>query len=217
MTQTLDREQPTIPPSGRHLRVVASTGSPGVRGDSRPALSKVAWLPPRELGHVEWTKAGRRFGTVARCAQWWIGDWLRYGSSRWGEKYGEAARITGYDIGTLRNYASIAGQFNPSLRSDKLSWSHHALLAPFSVEERRHWIGKAEDLGLSVADLRIELRASKRRACIRPPEVSSGSSAPAFLADRDRAEVSTQSSDEVSRPLTLVCPSCGGKVPVDGA
>jgi len=123
------------------------------------AISKVAWVPPSDLGQAEWLSAGRRLGAIGRCSQWWIGDWIRYGTARWGEKYVEAARVTGYDVASLRNMAWVAAQFDLSLRSDKLSWSHHVLLAPLSGDEQRYWIEKAADERLSVSDLRLELRA----------------------------------------------------------
>jgi hypothetical protein len=131
--------------------------------EPRPSsgLSKVAWVPPRDLGQSEWLATGRRLGAIGRCSQWWIGDWIRYGTARWGEKYVEAARVTGYDVASLRNMAWVAAQFDLSLRSDKLSWSHHVLLAPLGAEEQRHWIEKAADERLSVADLRLELRRRK--------------------------------------------------------
>jgi hypothetical protein len=127
---------------------------------SPSAISKVAWIPQEDLGQAEWLSTGRRLGTIGRCSQWWIGDWIRYGNARWGEKYTEAARVTGYDVTSLRNMAWVAAQFDLSLRSDKLSWSHHVLLAPLEVEEQRHWIARAEGERLSVADLRLELRAN---------------------------------------------------------
>lgn len=137
---------------------------PGRLGESeavRPAasaVSRVAWVPPASLGQAEWFAAGRRLGAIGRCSQWWIGDWIRYGTSRWGEKYAEAAKVTGYDVASLRNMAWVASQFDLSLRSDKLSWSHHVLLAPLDRDDQRRWIEKAVDERLSVADLRLELR-----------------------------------------------------------
>jgi hypothetical protein len=123
-------------------------------------ISKVAWIPQEDLGQAEWLSTGRRLGTIGRCSQWWIGDWIRYGNARWGEKYAEAARVTGYDVASLRNMAWVAAQFDLSLRSDKLSWSHHVLLAPLDLAEQRRWIERAEGERLSVADLRLELRAN---------------------------------------------------------
>jgi hypothetical protein len=129
----------------------------GRRPDS--GISKVAWQPPSDLGQEEWLSTGRRLGAIGRCSQWWIGDWIRYGTSRWGEKYVEAARVTGYDVASLRNMAWVAAQFDSSLRSDKLSWSHHVLLAPLTADEQRVWIERAIEERFSVADLRLELRS----------------------------------------------------------
>lgn len=130
-------------------------------GARRPAgaLSKVAWTPHSEIGQAEWLATGRRLGAIGRCSQWWIGDWIRYGTSRWGEKYAEAARVTGYDVASLRNMAWVASRFDASLRNDKLTWSHHVLLAPLEPEMQRYWLERAVDKRLSVADLRLELRA----------------------------------------------------------
>lgn len=123
------------------------------------ALSKIAWVPQRDLGHSDWLATGRRLGAIGRCSQWWIGDWVRYGAAKWGEKYAEAARVTGYDIASLRNMAWVASRFDLSLRNDKLTWSHHVLLAPLEPEAQRQWLRRASEERLSVADLRVELRA----------------------------------------------------------
>jgi hypothetical protein len=158
----------------------------------RPAggISKVAWAPQENLGQSEWLATGRRLGAIGRCSQWWIGDWIRYGTARWGEKYSEAAKVTGYDVASLRNMAWVASQFDVSLRNDKLSWSHHVLLAPLDEDEQRRWIGRAVEERLSVADLRVELRASRR-------------------GDRDDGR---ESGDGRSPQGEDVCPYCGHKL-----
>lgn len=126
------------------------------------SLSKIAWAPEGDLDHSDWLAAGRRLGAIGRCSQWWIGDWIRYGTGRWGEKYAEAARITGYDVASLRNMAWVASRFDLSLRNEKLTWSHHVLLAPLEPEEQRRWLHRASEKRLSVADLRLELRALRK-------------------------------------------------------
>lgn len=151
-------------------------------------ISKVAWVPPSDLGQAEWLSAGRRLGAIGRCSQWWIGDWIRYGTARWGERYVEAARVTGYDVATLRNMAWVASQFDLSLRSDKLTWSHHVLLAPLDPDEQRRWLAHAQDQRLSVADLRTELRRTR------------GAEAKALESSAAEARSGTESH---------VCPHCG--------
>jgi hypothetical protein len=167
MSGSLDAVQ-TLPPSGP----AAESGRPGSGlpspsprlGRPQAAISKVAWLPRDELGQAAWLATGRRLGAIGRCSQWWIGDWIRYGTSRWGERYAEAARVTGYDVASLRNMAWVASRFDPSLRSDKLTWSHHVLLAPLEPDDQGHWLERALSERLSVADLRLELKAVRNRA-----------------------------------------------------
>ena len=80
-----------------------------------------------------------------------------------GEKYVEAAKITGYDVRSLANMASLAGCFEVSRRRDNLTWSHHAVVAALDPEEQNRWLDVAATQRLSVADMRIELRSTERR------------------------------------------------------
>jgi hypothetical protein len=171
----------------RSRRSVMALGKKAAR--SPGALTKIAWVPQRDLDHADWLSTGRRLGAIGRCSQWWIGDWVRYGTARWGEKYAEAARVTGYDVASLRNMAWVASRFDLSLRNDKLTWSHHVLLAPLESDEQQEWLRRASKERLSVADLRLELRALRE---------GGGGSEPSGKA------VAPSSDAEVA-----VCPHCG--------
>ena len=181
------------PPSRPRADLPTSNAAREAPARRAGAISKVAWIPQAELGQAEWLAAGRRLGAIGRCSQWWIGDWIRYGTSRWGEKYAEAARVTGYDVASLRNMAWVAAQFDLSLRSDKLTWSHHVLLAPLESEEQQYWLDRAQEERLSVADLRLELRAAR----------GGGTGAGANQGGSDRVE----------EAAPAVCPHCGHKLP----
>jgi len=159
------------------------------------AIGPVAWKPEESLDVREWVQAGQRLGAMTRCSQWWLGDWVRYGTSRWGEKYKEAARITGYDIQSLRNFAYVAGSVEVSRRRDDLAWSHHAEVSALVPAEQDRWLDFAASERMSVADLRSELRAERRR--------KNDSAAP-----RDSA-------DEVED--TVTCPQCEHKFRVPGS
>jgi hypothetical protein len=102
--------------------------------------------------------------------------------------------VTGYDVASLRNMAWVASQFDLSLRSDKLTWSHHVLLAPLEPEEQKRWLDRALEQRLSVADLRVELRAAQ--------------GAGGKLAASSEAEA--EASGEVT---VAVCPHCGHELP----
>ena len=167
------------------MRALDRTSSPA---EPAAVTSAVAWQPQREMERHEWAVAGRRLGTIGRCSQWWIGDWIRYGTAKWGEKYVEAARVTGYDVASLRNMAWVASRFDVSLRSDKLTWSHHVLLAPLEPDQQRYWLGRATEEGFSVADLRVALRA---------------------VRDVDDREPLDDAQATTTGPHSVVCPKCG--------
>jgi hypothetical protein len=131
-------------------------------------MTPVAWEPRREMAYTDWISTGRRLARIVRCSQWWLGDWVRYGTAEYGEKYTAAAKLTGYDVHSLRNMSYVASRFSEvSRRRDALSWSHHAEVAALSPFEQDRWLERAVQERLSVADLRLELRAS-RRSCERP-------------------------------------------------
>jgi hypothetical protein len=128
------------------------------------AVTAVAWAPGKEIAVDDWIRAGQRLGAMTRCSQWWLGDWVRYGTGRWGEKYKEAARITGYDVHSLRNIAYVAGRVEASRRRDNLTWSHHAEVCSLDPIEQDRWLDLASTEKMSVSDLRIELRSARRKS-----------------------------------------------------
>ncbi len=151
---------------------------------------RLAWIPAQDMQHPGWVEAGHQLGRMSRVSNWWVGDWLRYGTTRWGERYVEASRITGYDVKTLRNLVYVARHFDLSRRRDKLHWSHHAELAGLEPEEQDHWLDRALGERLSVSDLRIELRSSQRRANV-------AATAKSHVCEPD------------DNAASMICPHCG--------
>jgi hypothetical protein len=149
----------------------------------RTSMTPVSWRPDPELPMREWAEQGRRLGVLGRAAGWWIGDWLRFGNARFGERYTRAARITGYDVQTLMNMVYVASRYDVTKRRENLSWSHHAELAALDPTHREPLLDLAESQRMSVRCLREEMRRLRRLE---------GSGAP---EKHTRAEV--------------VCPACG--------
>jgi hypothetical protein len=198
---TLSTSSPAVT-RARH-RSAGAQRAPG--SDRRGRLGfGVAWAPGRDLERPEWIQWGQKLGAMSRVSNWWVGDWLQYGTSRWGEKYSEAARITGYDIKTLRNYAYVAKRFDLSRRRDKLTWSHHAEVAALEPDEQDRWLDRATVDQLSVADLRTELhsaqRASRAAADVGEPD-SSDAQQHAMTCPYCGKTISLESSDSGSPPV----------------
>ncbi len=154
-------------------------------------MDNVAWRPREELDERQWAHIGRRLSAINKASQWWVGDWLRYGMARWGEKYADASRITGYDVPSLRNMAWIASEFPLSRRRDDLTWSHHAAVAGLDQEEQDEWLTHAADRRLSVADLRLEVRSYQRR----------------------KADLGGEAAKDSEVEECAICPACGQRLP----
>ncbi len=172
-----------------------------------PNLARTAWNHPEGMDYPEWVAAGRRLGVIGRGSQWWIGDWLLFGTAKFGERYVEASKVTGYDPKSLRNMRYVASRFPVSLRRDNLQWSHHALLAALETEEQSTWLDRAIEDRLSVADLRSEMRTAVRSEY-----------APAETAEQPSSEEVVVTTEEASLEVTaviVVCPNCGANVPLE--
>jgi signal transduction histidine kinase len=188
----MEAESVTLAPVPRSR---APQRPPGLDG----VLTGTAWMANPSLDLRSWLDQGRSLGVVGRASGWWIGDWLRYGNLRFGERYARAARITGYDVQTLMNMVYVASAYDVSERRPELSWSHHAELAALEPEERRRWLDVAERDRLSVRCLRQEVRRERRaRGLGRAPRA----------AAREL---------EAGRPAATErrCPHCGA--PIDAA
>jgi hypothetical protein len=189
MPRTAQREGPAGRPPSPATALLS--GSP-------VALTRVSWHPRRELGASDWLRQGRWLGSLGRTIGWWLGDWLRYGTAHYGERYTTAARVTGYDEHTLMNMAYVASKFDISRRREKLSFSHHAELAALPPIDQERWLERAQQEELSVHALRTELRR----------EADTGHPSSARLrSSRSRARLSAPPKD--SGATAVVCPECG--------
>lgn len=156
-------------------------------------ITRVAWIPGPTMDLAQWAHAGQRLGAMARCGQWGLGDWIRYGEKRFGERYSRPARITGYDPQSLMNMVYVASRFEISRRRENLSWSHHEALTSLTSSEQDYWLDRAAADKLSVSDLRGELRSTRRTA---PTHI-------------DLKINGAKSTNDV-----IVCPECGCEVAI---
>jgi hypothetical protein len=169
---------------------------------SPAAVTAISWTPRVDLTVAEWARQGRWLGALGRGSGWWLGDWVRYGTARYGDRYGPAARVTGYDVQSLMNMAYVSRRFEASRRRAGLSFSHHAELAGLPTEEQDLWLDRAEAGAMSVRSLRSELRQAQNRATARERSSASRRAANAH-GPSGEAPAASGSEPEV------VCPECG--------
>ena len=93
--------------------------------------------------------------------QWLIGDWLVCSEEyKWGEMAAIASSFD-RDVDTLYDYKGVAKGVQFRVRTRNLSFGHHKLVKSMAEEDQVHWLKLAEKKRWSVAQMRVEIRASK--------------------------------------------------------
>lgn len=102
-----------------------------------------------------------------RSSGWWLADWLRYGESRhdWRAKLSQAVDATGLAEKTLKNVRAI-GAIEKSRRRDDLEFGMHDPVAGLEPKEQTHWLDQAATQGWDRRELRLNIRAARRRQVI---------------------------------------------------
>ena len=102
-------------------------------------------LDPTALSsqRANWEQLGQLLFRFDRSMQWLIGDWLLHGEhNNWG-KHEDIAAELGLDVKTLYDYRYVARHVEFSVRTEKLSFGHHKLVAQLEPSAQRHWLEKA--------------------------------------------------------------------------
>jgi N6-adenosine-specific RNA methylase IME4 len=110
-----------------------------------------------------------------RASGFWAADWLRYGESRadWAERLSQLADGAGVTAKTAANIRAV-GAIAPSRRRDDVEFALHETVAPLRPDEQTYWLNEAATHGWTQRDLRLSIRASKRRRVIEGQAVLSG-------------------------------------------
>lgn len=124
----------------------------------------------------EYQAAGEFINRAHRASGFWMGDWLRYGEKRedWRERLSQAHGHTGLSEKTLKNVRAVAGSVDKARRRDGVEFGVHAEVAALEPDEQSEWLTKAEENGWTVRELRLEIRAAKRRKVIEGQAVLEG-------------------------------------------
>lgn len=116
-----------------------------------------------EPEYDQWEETFKWVQLVEGAVQFWLGDLLAIGESRWGEKYSQALAATGYAEQTLKNATWVAKHVPPEVRRDpeKVPFAHHAEVASLPVDEQIMWLDKVEEEQLTRDQLRAQIKQAK--------------------------------------------------------
>lgn len=108
---------------------------------------------------------------------YWIGELWNYGEGRadWRDKLEQAIRSSSaYTHKTLINLGYIVRNTSAKARDLAPSVGHVSEVASLEQDEQEEWMERASSEGLTVRDLRLEIKASRRRKVIEGRAVLDG-------------------------------------------
>lgn len=99
-----------------------------------------------------------------RASGFWLADWLRYGDSRedWQERIDQVAHVAGLSEKRIKNIRAV-GAIEPSRRRDGVEFGLHEEVAGLKPTEQSHYLEEAESHGWDRRELRLNIRADRRR------------------------------------------------------
>ena len=121
----------------------------------------------------QWTDCGEFIRKSNGAVHFWIGDWLNYGESHYGETYTQAIDETKFDYQTLANDKWISKSLEFSLRGENLEISHAKIIASLPQVEKEFWANKLNNNKITVKDLKDQI-ATKRRELLPNPTTPKG-------------------------------------------
>lgn len=128
VSQTL-KENPSLPGFESEAAIVTEVGI--MFGESRPTDDEIEGIM---------LKAVR----IRNSANWVIGDAINYLSTLpGGEQYQRWCEITGLEVSTLQNIATVARKVGLTNRKATLKFEHHKAVAALPSDDQAHWLDAA--------------------------------------------------------------------------
>jgi hypothetical protein len=114
-------------------------------------MTRVGLLSGETVQYEDWESLGRILRDLHGSIQWIVGDWFLCAESVWGKTYDEIAAFLEVSVETLYDYSYVSRSVQFSVRTEKLSFGHHKLVAGLTEDEQREWLNYAAENNLSEA------------------------------------------------------------------
>jgi hypothetical protein len=135
---------PGIKPMQRVAKLTGIQRQPdGTLAFGNFTLSPTGICVTGDATHDEWKALGEFLNRADTSMQWWVGDWINSANSEWGSTYEEAHNLTNMSIQRLTDIAYVCRNVDFSFRNEKLSFTHHQVIASLTPEEQKKWLARA--------------------------------------------------------------------------
>lgn len=114
-----------------------------------------------DMDFEEWEAIGQQLQAMQKCLRWWVGDWINFGESRYGETYVQAIDATERSYQWLADSKWVCSKIEPSDRRTGLTFAHHqeALAATKFDGDPLEVLAWAEENERSSRDVREYVKA----------------------------------------------------------
>lgn len=137
----------------RGSKALAKRESPTTLFDPK-RMTTIGWRLDKRTSFDSWSELGQMLQTLNVSLPWWIGDWCEFGNGKYGEKYAQAIKDTGYAQQTLANYAFVCRAIPIERRREELSFTHHQEVASLQSSEQDQMLAWAVENRASAKGLR---------------------------------------------------------------
>jgi hypothetical protein len=96
-----------------------------------------------DLSYEHWEHLMTVLVKMETAFQWALGDAIKYGEGRYGEKYTQAMELTGHTYQSLANYSWVARNVPHHVRNPSLSWTHHRVVCKLAHDEQERLLKEA--------------------------------------------------------------------------
>lgn len=136
---------------------VETTNVLSVPGEVTPTALTI----PDHLDFDDWMAVGAGLKNVEQSIMFWIGDWLVYGESHYGEKWSQVTDASQYSPKTISNAMWVAKRVPKERRREDVSYAHHVEVAALEPEDQSKWLKRAKDEELPRDRLRALIREAR--------------------------------------------------------
>ena len=125
-------------------------------------LTAVGLEPVGTPSYEQWQAVGEFLKKSEGAVHFWLGDWLNYGETVWGEAHSQELEDKyGYDYNTLAKDRWVAKKIEPGRRHPHLAFRYHEDVAAMKPEEQDQLLAKAELDGIDTEDFRKVIKKYK--------------------------------------------------------
>jgi hypothetical protein len=153
-----------VPDAATTATTLSGLRDAGVLGDTYADLSLVLTLQDEDADFDTFEAIGRFLARALDACRFWLADWLIFGEGAFGDRFYQAADVTGLSETTLVDYARVAMRVPRSRRRDNLHFSHHREVAKLDPEAQTYWLDLAVERGYSTRELRDAIQAAREEA-----------------------------------------------------